>query len=726
MHELSWAVLNNEKAKVMSIKKRCDFYSEELGIKAILGYYAQQADGSVWLEKNGTVILAAVVSEVSEEFPGFLPLSVEYREVYSATGKIPGGYFKREGKPTDREVLISRIIDRAIRPLFVENYFDKIVVTVTAYSIDKKSLPIEIAVLAASLALATSHLPFMGPIGCIETFKVADKWLFDATHDIAMQANNRVVVAGNKNGINMIEAVCNELQEDDIVSVLSDAHERIKKQILWQQYIASQFLSYPHDKTTEDIIEEKVNNMFVDERLVLTNKMKALLPLVDAFLTESRVSDLMIEDKVLRNRVRCLKEKEFLSLHKDVIEEMKVDQSVVIYVFDKALKWQLIKLISKSKKRVDGRSFDDIRNITCEVGVLPSSHGSGIFTRGRTQLLVSTTLGGQDDLLKVDTVLDDQICSLMLHYNFLPFSVGEAKVLRSPGRREVGHGFLAQNALKAVLPSMDDFPYAIRIVSDVIECDGSSSMGTVCGSTLSLLNAGVPLKKSVAGIAMGMITLEDIVTDINGMEDELGWMDLKVAGTVDGVTALQMDIKYKDGLQKNLFTIIFEKAKKARNTILKNMEKTISAPNQLSSLIPVCRVISIPKEKIGSVIGSGGKVIKEITEKTGMKINIEDGGKVSIFGESGEGMEKAIFWINTIVGNVEVGCVTQGVVKRIVDFGIFIEIAPNCDGLVHISSFSKQEQQQLSSIYKIGSLVKVKIDDYDKSNNRIRLKIINN
>jgi polyribonucleotide nucleotidyltransferase len=710
----------------MNIKKKCNFYSEELGIKAILGYYAQQTDGSVWLEKNGTVILAAVVSEASESFPGFLPLSVDYREIYSATGKIPGGYFKREGKPTDREVLISRIIDRTLRPLFVENYFDKIAITITAYSIDKKSLPIELAVMAASIALFTSGLPFMGPVGCIEVFKHNNQWLYNADHDIAMKTKNRVIVAGNYNGINMIEAVCEELHEDDLVEVLFDAHKRVQKQIEWQQAIAAEYINYPVSTSLEAILEGKVSSIFHGESLELRNKMLHWRPLVNEFLTDDRVQNLMVADKVVRNVARRCREKEFLALHKDAIAEMGIDTSVVIYVFDTVLKEKFIALISRTKKRVDGRGFDDIREISCEVGVLPCSHGSGIFTRGRTQLLVSTTLGGQDDLLKVDTVLDEQSNNLMLHYNFLPFSVGEARPLKSPGRREIGHGFLAQNAFKAVLPTLDVFPYAIRIVSDVIECDGSSSMGTVCGSSLSLFNAGVPLKSHVAGIAMGMITLDDIITDINGMEDELGWMDLKVAGTIHGVTALQMDIKYKDGLQKELFVIGFEKAKKARHAILEVMNKTISSPNQLSPLIPVCRVITIPKEKIGSVIGSGGKVIKEITEKTNTQITIEDGGKVNIFGISGQGIEQAIFWINTIVGNIEIGAISQGIIKKIVEFGIFVEIAPYCDGLVHISSFNKQEQQQLQTLYKEGTVVKIKIDDYDKSSNRIRLKIINN
>lgn len=710
----------------MNIKKKCDFYSEELGIKATLGYHAQQSDGSVWIEKNGTVILATVVSEPLESFPGFLPLSVEYREIYSATGKIPGGYFKREGKPTDREVLISRIIDRAIRPLFVEKYFDKIVVTITSYSIDKSALPVELAVIATSLALMSSNLPFMGPVGCIEVFKENENWIFDPNHEIAIRAKNRIIAAGTNNGINMIEAICQELEEEDIINTLFDAHERIKKQIIWQHEVINNFLQYPQDKSKEDILAEKVEAIKTGERLNLINKMESLLPLIQNFLSESTVKDLMIADKVLRNKMRTTKENNFLAEYKEIIAEMNIDNSVVIYMFDFVLKYKFIEQILKSKKRVDGRSFDEIRDITCEVGVLPCSHGSAIFTRGRTQLLVSTTLGSQDDILKLDTVLDEQKNSLMLHYNFLPFSVGEARSLRSPGRREIGHGFLAQNAFKAVLPSMDSFPYALRVISDVIECDGSSSMGTVCGSTLSLLNAGVPLKQSVAGIAMGAITPEDIITDINGMEDELGLMDLKVAGTINGITALQMDIKYKDGLQKNLFIIAFEKARKARLAILNLMNQTISKPGALSPLIPICRVIHIPKEKIGSIIGGGGKTIKEIIEKTETQINIDDSGKVSIFGKSGQGMDRAIFWINTIVGNIEIGVITNGIIKKIVDFGIFIEIAPNCDGLVHISSFTKQEQQQIQNNYKEGSITKVKIIDYDKSGNRIKLKIVNN
>ena len=718
----------------MNSNKKKVYNNTDLGYKATLGYFAQQANGSVWLEKNGTVILATVTSEKSTEFPGFLPLSVDYREVYSATGKIPGGYFKREGKPTDKEVLISRIIDRALRPLFPERYFDKIAVVVTAYSIDKKSLPIELALVGVSLALSISDIPFMGPIGCIETLKIKNDWHFNPAHELLMETKTRIIVAGNNDGINMVEGYSDGLTESELVDIFFIAHDKIQKQIEWQSEVAHDYA--PEYTTMADGVVKPITGNFGKKILNYVQKddkklsevIEKWYELVVPFLTKDKVRSLFIANKIDRQELRLSLEKEFLLLHKDLMDETGVSKSIILHAFNEALKYLIMFDIAENKKRIDGRDFDTVRDIDCLTGILPFSHGSGVFTRGRTQLLVTTTLGGADDALKLDSVLEEPTLPFMLHYNFLPFSVGEARSLRHPGRREIGHGFLAHNAIKAVLPIGDSFPYSIRLIADVLECDGSSSMATICAGTMSLLDAGVPLRDIVAGIAMGIIADSKAnfycLTDIAGIEDELGLMDFKIAGTENFITAIQMDIKHKGGLKKDLFIAIFEKAKIARLHILKIMKMTISKPKEMSSLIPRCVALQIAKEKIGAVIGSGGKVIKEITEKTGTQINIEDSGIVKIFGTPGENFDKAIFWIKIIAGQVIAGDECEGIIKKIAEFGYFVEIAPNCDGLVHISSLPRADQGNLKALYSEGARVKVSILDYDSSSNRIRLRII--
>jgi polyribonucleotide nucleotidyltransferase len=720
----------------MNLKIKKVYNNLDLGYTATLGYFAQQANGSVWLEKHGTVVLATVTTEKSITFPGFLPLSVDYREVYSATGKIPGGYFKREGKPTDKEVLISRIIDRTLRPLFPERYFDKVSVVVTAYSIDKKALPIELALVAVSLALGISDLPFMGPIGCIESLRIKNEWCFNPTHEQLLATKTRIIVAGNYDGINMVEGYSDGLSEEELVDIFFISHDKLKKQIDWQREVCADYVpQYHNDSNDNEVVKPyidnfgaKILNYVQKDDLKLADTIEFWYNAAATFLFLDRVRSLFISNKIDRQEIRLNLEKEFLTLHKEEILKQGISESIILYAFNMSLKDNMMIDIAKNGKRTDGRDFDTIRSIDCLVGLLPFSHGSGVFTRGRTQLLVTTTLGGADDALKIDSVLEEPAIPLMLHYNFLPFSVGEAKPLRHPGRREIGHGFLAHNAIKAVFPEANTFPYSVRLIADVLECDGSSSMATICASTMSLLDAGVPLKDMVAGIAMGVISDEKhnfyCLTDIAGIEDELGLMDFKIAGTKKAITAIQMDTKHKGGLKKDLFVTIFEKAKIARHHILGKMVETINQPKEMSSLIPRCVALQIPKEKIGAVIGSGGKVIKEITEKTTTQINIEDSGVVKIFGIPGENFDKAIFWIKMIAGQIIAGDECEGIIKKIADFGYFVEIAPNCDGLVHVSSFSRAEQGNFRSLYSEGARVKVSILDYDASSNRIRLKII--
>jgi polyribonucleotide nucleotidyltransferase len=694
----------------MKVKIEQKTYTHADGYKVTLGYFAQQADGAVWLEKNGTVVLAAVTSEKLTEFPGFLSLSIDYREVYSATGKIPGGYFKREGKPTDKEVLIGRIVDRCLRPLFPENFFDKVNVTITVYSIDKRSLPTELALMASSLALQISKIPFNGPAGCVEMAKLHNAWHFAPAHDVTMKTQTKVIVGGDINGINMVEGFSDGVSEGELADVIFQAHDIVKKQIAWQNEVA---LDYRGEKnnTVQDVFH-----------------IASWLEKAKVFLVKEKIETLFLADKVKRAEQRKVLWELFLASYNEDIISSGISSTIVEYAFNVVLKVQLMFVIGENKRRVDGRGFDEIRPIDCLIGLLPHSHGSAVFTRGRTQLLVTTTLGGADDVLKLDSVLEEPIVPLMLHYNFLPFSVGEARSLRGPGRREVGHGFLALNAIRSIIPDSGSFPYSMRLIGDVLECDGSSSMATICAGTLSLLDAGVPIKDMVAGIAMGMMMDKSdnlhFITDIAGIEDELGLMDFKIAGTEKMVTAIQMDIKHKVGLPKEVFTGIFEKARVARCFILSIMAKTIHKPKSLSPLVPQYHIVKIAKDKIGAVIGSGGKVIKEITEKSGAQITIEDDGSVKIFGTAGEGFNKAIFSVKAIAGLISSGDECDGIIKRISDFGYFVEIAPNCDGLVHISSLPKVDQQKFKSLYTEGEKVKVHVMEYDPVTNRIRLKII--
>jgi polyribonucleotide nucleotidyltransferase len=695
--------------------KEKKFINTDHGYEVTLGVFAQQADGSVWIKHGGTVVLAAVTSEISKEFPGFFPLSVDYREHYAAVGKIPGGYFKREGKPTDKEVLMGRAIDRCIRPLFPKNYFNKVSLVVTVYSVDKDCLPSNLVVIASSLAISISKIPFLSPVGACEIAKGPDGWISSPTHDQIMSGTARILVAGNENGINMVEGALSGSSETDVVDALFFAHEEIKKQVIWQKTILSDFKDIKKDS---DIDEFDIDGW--------TN-------LSDKYLTEDKVNKIFINNKLDRENQKDILWNNFLKEHKDLIEEKKISESIIKYAFSDTLKNVLINLIFTKNSRIDGRGFDEIREISSNVSLLPKNHGSALFTRGGTQLLVSTTLGSGDDEIRLENLIDEPANSLsntfMLHYNFLPFSVGEAKALRGPGKREIGHGYLATNAVKAILPEKKKFPYTIRLVADVLGSDGSSSMATVCGATLSLMDAGVPIKSMVAGIAMGTLISKDnkfkILTDIAGIEDEFGFMDLKIAGTEREVTAIQMDIKYKDGLKKDFFVEAFEKARKARLSILETMKKTLSGPREkLSDLVPKFETFYIPKDKIGAVIGSGGKVIREITEKTGTSINIEDDGLIKIFGTPGINFDRAVTWVKMIAGEVVVGSKFEGTVKKITDFGYFVELFPNFDGLVHISTIPRSEQESFKTMCKEGDKLKVIIVDYDQVTGRIRLKVV--
>lgn len=683
----------------------------EYGYKATFGKFAGQADNAVWLQQGGTVVLAVVVSEPSQEFPGFFPLTVEYREQFAASGRIPGGYLKREGKPSDQEVLTGRLVDRAIRPMFPVDYFDKVLVSITVYSFDKEHAPQSVALLAASLALTGSKIPFLSPVSICEVARVGGEWVYNPTHPQMAQSDARCVFAGDAEGLNMVEASAKEVAEAELVQVMMKAHTHIKKQVVWQDEIA------------RDMAVKKAPIVNAFDWSVWADRVLAIA-------TEERVKALFVADKVERSTKQKELEQLFLATYAKEIEELKISPTFLSYIFDKELKEVINELIFKLGKRVDGRNFETVRPISVEVGLLPFNHGSALFTRGSTQALASVTLGGGQDQLRVDSMMGEETRPFMLHYNFPGFSVGEARPSRGAGRREIGHGYLALRSIEQILPSQEKFPYTIRIVCDILESDGSSSMATVCASNMALMNAGVPISKMVSGVAMGLLLNKagtfQVLTDMTGIEDAFGLMDFKVVGTEQGIVGIQMDVKHKAGLPWHVFEQALEQARRGRLHIMTEMKKVMSEPNkELSELVPQITSFKIAKDKIGAVIGSGGKVIRDIIEKTGTTIDIEDDGLVKIFGHPGEGLEKAVAWVKVLGGNIEVGAKYPGIVRRLADFGIFVEIAPGMDGLVHISTVPRSEQDAFMRHYREGDAVTVDVLDYDKSTDRIRLKIVN-
>jgi len=689
------------------------FTLPEYGYEVELGKFARQADGAVWLKQGGTVVLATVVSAASKDFPGFLPLTTDYREQFAAAGKIPGGYFKREGRSTDKEILISRLIDRAIRPLFPVDYFNQIQVLVTVYSVDQKHSPVGMAMVAASLALSTSKIPFLGPVGLAEVGRIDGKWVVNPLFTDMQNSDVKLTVAGTEEGICMVEGSCAEISEQELVDLLFMAHAEIKKQVAWQAKIQEEV----------GLPKEAIDNKHLNWNL--------WTELVEEFLTIDNIKTVYVADKVQRSEQLKALRVAFAEKYADKIAEFGTVEKVLDYIFDVTLQDKMSEHIFAVNKRIDGRSYDQIRDITTEVGLLPFTHGSAFFQRGRTQALVSVTLGSGQDEQRIEGIMEDASIdgSFMLHYNFPPFSVGEVRPLRGPGRREVGHGYLALSAIRQVLPSKEDFPYTIRIVADMLESDGSTSMATTCGSTLALMHAGVPITNMISGIAMGLLKSKDgrfaVLSDISGFEDAFGLMDFKITGNDNGITAVQMDIKYKGGLTRDVFESALEQARKGRAHILGEMRKTISQPNkELSILVPKMITVQIDREKIGAVIGGGGKIIREIIENTGTTIDIGDDGLVKIFGGPEADIQKAISWVKTLAGQIDKGAVYQGKIRRFADFGIFVELVPGLDGLVHVSAISREKQRTFMSEYKIDDTLPVEVVEYDKESGRVRLKLV--
>lgn len=688
------------------IKETIKIQDKEIKIET--GKLAKQADGAVVVSCVDTMVLVTAVAskEVAEDVD-FFPLSVEYREKYYAAGKIPGGFFKREGKPREKEILTSRLIDRPIRPLFPDGFLYEVQIIATVISADKKNDPDVLSIIGASAALDISDIPFNGPVGAVRVGRIDGKIVINPYIDEMEKSDIDIVVAGTKKAVTMIEGDAKEIKEEDLVEIIRQAHKEIVKIAEWLEQIKAKC-----GKSKREVVLYKIDEEIkrqVDE--LFRSKIEEALKIPDKIKRQEEID--LIKNNIIEKFKEKLQDK-FEEKEKDI--KLSLEEIEVSIIRGK---------IANEKIRPDGRQFDEIRPIECEVGIIPRAHGSALFTRGQTQALVATTLGSEEDAQILDELEGEEKKRYTLQYNFPPFSVGEVKSIRGPGRREIGHGALAERALKAVIPSKEEFSYTIQVVSDILESNGSSSMATVCGATLALMDAGVPIKKPVAGIAMGLIKENDkfiILTDIQGVEDHFGDMDFKIAGTENGVTAIQMDIKI-EGVDFEIMKQALEKARKARIYILKEkMLKTIKEPKEeLSPYAPKMKLITINKDRIKDLIGPGGKNIKKIIEETGSKIDVEQDGKVRIFAEDLEVMKKTEELIKNVVAEPEEGKLYMGEVKKITNFGAFIEILPGVEGLCHISEIANERVKDVRDYMKEGEKVLVKITEIDRKTGKINL-----
>lgn len=661
-----------------------------------VGKVAKQAGGAVIVSYGDTVVLVtAVGSDQMRENIDFLPLTVDYQEKLYAAGKIPGSFFRREiGRPSEKETLTSRLIDRPLRPLFPKGYRYETQIIATVLSVDQENDPDILALTGASTALWISDIPFAGPIAGVRVGRIDGQFILNPGSAQLADSDLNIVVAGSKDAIVMVEGGGKMVSEDIILEALYFAHERLQP-ILDIQTKLRDAAGKP-----KRIIPEPVEDTALKARVFQ--------------MAEGEISS------AVKIPMKAKRHERLSDIHTRIFSELAPEytgrEGEIKNALYEAEKNVVRRMIIGEKTRIDGRGFKDIRPISAEIGVLPRTHGSALFTRGETQVLAVTTLGTSEDEQRIESLNGSTYKSFMLHYNFPPFSVGEVRMMRGPGRRDIGHGALAERAIHAVLPNQTDFPYTIRLVSDVLESNGSSSMATVCGGSLSLMDAGVPINTMVAGIAMGLITEGNeviILTDILGDEDHLGDMDFKVAGTDQGITALQMDIKIK-GLTKDVMKAALEQAREARLFILQKMREVIEEPREaLSIYAPKIITIQINPDKIRDLIGPGGKMIKQITGETGAKIEVEDDGRVRIISPNDAVLERAVKWIKDIVREPEVGALYLGRVRKIVDFGAFVEILPGTDGLIHISQLDTQHVKKVSDILKEGDEVLVKVIEID-------------
>ncbi len=681
------------------------------------GKLAKQADGSVVVKMGKTMLLATVVSaKDAKEDVDFMPLSVEYREKYAASGRFPGGFLKREARPSDSEILVSRLIDRVLRPLFPEDYHAETFVTVNLISAEKDIMPDALAGLAASAALAVSDVPFHGPISEVRVSRVNGELMINPSFSQLEEADIDIMLGASADNIMMIEGEMDEISEKEMLEAIKFGHEAIKDQCKIQEELAEEIAlvkrEYDHE-VNDETLRKDVHDKTFDKVLEVARRNTSKQERSDAFkqICEEYL-ELMTEEE--RSEKASMVKRYFHDVEKDAVRTMMLTDNI----------------------RLDGRAMDQIRDIWCEIDYLPVAHGSAIFTRGETQSLTSVTLGTKMDEKIVDEVLVQGSEKFVLHYNFPPFSTGDARPVRGLSRREIGHGNLAHRALKKVMPDDDDNPYAIRVVSDILESNGSSSMATVCAGTLALMDAGIQIRKPVSGIAMGLITDDKaskgdfkngkyaVLSDILGDEDHLGDMDFKVTGTKDGITACQMDIKV-EGLDYGVLEQALEQARNGRLHILNEMLKTISEPNtDFKPHVPRIVKLAIPKDMVGAIIGPGGKMIQEIQSETGTTIAIDSGddfASAQIFSEDQAGIEAAVAKIKGITAMPEVGEVYKGVIKSIVSFGAFVEILPGKEGLLHISEIDWRHIKSVEDELSVGQEVDVKLLNIEKGSGNLKL-----
>ncbi len=683
------------------IRKKLNLGGSEFLIET--GRIAKQADGSILVGEEGTTVLVtAVASKGPASDKDFFPLYVEYREKFYAAGKIPGGFFKREGRPSERETLSCRLIDRPIRPLFPEGFNQEVQVAATVLSSDQAHQADVLGIIGASLALNLSDIPFDGIISGVRVGLKEGALILNPTFDEVETGGLELVIAGSDEAIIMVEGGAREISEQKIMEALDFGHARIRELNAFQREFLAECTIPPKRAFQAPVVNEELKGKLAAEYR-------------SAIYDSCRIKGKMNSAAALFRVIDTAVEKYSVE-YPDSAGEIKgimggIEREVVR------------KMILEEKKRTDGRGYDEIREITCEVGVLPRTHGSALFTRGETQSLVVTTLGTSQDEQRIDGLDGESWKKYMLHYNFPPFSVGEVGFFRGPGRREIGHGFLAERSLQPVIPSDEAFPYTIRIVSDIMESNGSSSMATVCGGSLSLMDAGVPVSKPVAGVAMGMIMdggKHAILTDILGIEDHLGDMDFKVTGTREGITGFQMDVKVM-GISRTVMEEAIEQARRARLKILDVMEKTLAAPrSELSPYAPKIVQIKIPVDKIREIIGPGGKMIRHIQDVSGAKIDIDDDGTVAIAAVDQASGDKALEMINLITAEAELDKVYKGTVRSIVTFGAFVEILPGKDGLLHISEIDNKRINRVEDVLSLGQELEVKVVGIDKEG-KIRL-----
>lgn len=661
-----------------------------------IGKVAEQTNGECLIRTGDTILLVtAVASDKPREGIDFFPLICDYQEKLYAVGKIPGGFIKREGKASDKAILISRQMDRPLRPLFPENFYNDVQVIATPFSVDEDNEPDCMTTIGASIALGISDIPFYGPVAAVSVGYVDGKFIVNPNKDQREKTSLNLTVAGTADAINMVEAGANELSEDEMLEAMMVAHAEIKEICGFIQTIIDDI-----GKEKMEVCEE------VETELQRKIKDKYTQDIKNSIRTTDKVQR---EDDINEIEEKC---------REDFLEEFPESEDEIHKTVDSIMKKEVRRMISIDKIRPDGRKMDEIRPLSAEAGLLPRAHGSGLFQRGQTQVLSVLTLGSPGEEQVIDSMNREEITKRYIHqYNFPPFCVGDIRPLRGPGRREVGHGHLAERALIPVLPDTNDFPYTIRVVSEVLSSNGSSSQASICGSTLSLMDAGVPIKKPVAGIAMGLIKEENsisILTDIQGLEDHLGDMDFKVAGTKDGITALQMDMKIS-GINKEVLQEALADAHKARLKILDVITSAIDKPREdLSKYAPRIFSIDIDPEKVRDVIGSGGKTINKIIDATGVKIETEDDGHITVASNDGESGKKAIQMIKSIVTDPKAGDIYEGEVKRIMNFGAFVEIAIGKEGLLHISQIDTKRTEKVEDVLKIGDKVRVKVTEIDR------------